>query len=78
MTHFLPEVGTYVFFRYDDEQKVMVVFNKNNKETSLDLDRFAEMLAGVTSGKDILTGENHSLANSLQVPARGVMVLELE
>jgi glycosidase len=78
MTHFLPEEGTYVFFRYDDEQKVMVVFNKNNKEASLDLDRFAEMLAGATSGKDILTSKNHSLDNNLQVPARGVMVLELE
>ena len=78
MTHFLPEEGTYVFFRYDETQKVMVAFNKNNKEASLDLDRFAEMLAGANSGKDILTGKNHSLDNNLQVPARGVMVLELE
>ena len=78
MTHFLPEEGTYVFFRYDDEQKGMVVFNKNSEETSLGLERFSEMLKGATSGKDILTGKNHSLDNNLQVPARGVTVLELD
>ncbi|WP_367391915.1 glycoside hydrolase family 13 protein [Lewinella sp. LCG006] len=78
MTHFLPEDGTYVFFRYDEEQKVMVVFNKNQEETALGWERFAEMLEGATSGKDILTGQAHTLAKKLQVPARGVMVLELE
>jgi glycosidase len=78
MTHFLPEDGTYVYFRYDDEQKVMVAFNKNSEETSLDLDRFAEMLKGVTSGKDVLTGKPHTLDKQLQIPARGVMILELD
>ncbi|MGH1434060.1 MAG: glycoside hydrolase family 13 protein [Lewinella sp.] len=78
MTHFLPEDGTYVYFRYNDEQKVMVAFNKNNEGTSLDLERFAEILEGVTIGKDILTGTPHVLDKQLQIPARGVMILELD
>ena len=78
MTHFLPEDGTYVFFRYDDDQKVMVVFNKNEDEASLGLERFAEMLKGVTIGKDIITGKPHVLDKQLQIPARGVMILELD
>ncbi|WP_020536757.1 glycoside hydrolase family 13 protein [Lewinella cohaerens] len=78
MTHFLPEDGTYVYFRYNDEQKVMVAFNKNDEGTSLDLERFAEMLEGVTIGKDILTGQPHTLDKQLQIPARGVMILELD
>lgn len=78
MTHFLPEDGTYVYFRYNDEQKVMIAFNKNNEGTSLDLERFAEILEGVTIGKDILTGKPHVLDQQLQIPARGVMILELD
>ncbi|MBT8049605.1 MAG: glycoside hydrolase family 13 protein, partial [Gammaproteobacteria bacterium] len=44
--HFVPEVDTYVYFRYDEEDSVMVVFNKDEKAVDLGLGRFAERLAG--------------------------------
>ena len=79
MTHFLPEDGIYVYFRYDDEQKVMVVMNKNEDATDLALDRFVEQLEGHKQGKDVLSGAGYDLAaEQISVPGRSVLVLEVE
>ena len=35
LMHYAPQQGTYVYFRYDDKQKVMVVLNKNTSATTV-------------------------------------------
>ncbi len=77
LKHYLPQNATYVYFRYDDEQKVMVAFNKNEKPARLALDRFAEMLGGARSGKNVLDGKSYPLDKELEIPGRGVLVLEI-
>ena len=77
LTHFRPENGTYVYFRHDADESVMVVLNKNAEETELELSRFNERLEGYLGAKDVITGEVLQLAESLTLPARSVRVLEL-
>jgi neopullulanase len=77
LVHFAPEDGLYAFFRYDDNERVMVILNKNNKEVTPDMQRFAEMTHGFSTAADVITGKSHRLSQ-LTVPARSVMVLELE
>ena len=77
LTHFIPQDGVYVFFRYDDNQKVMVALNKNESSTPLSLDRFQEMLKGTTQGKNILTDETITLGQAINLPAKGPLILEL-
>lgn len=77
LMHYVPENGTYVYFRFDAASKVMVVLNKNTKAIELDTARFHEMLAPQASGTDIFTGKTHALAHALTLPARSVMVLEI-
>ena len=77
LMHYGAENNTYVYFRYDGAKKVMVAFNKNAKEVSLPTARFHEMLQGVSSGIDVLTGAKYELATELKLPARSVIVLEL-
>jgi glycosidase len=77
LTHFRPENGTYVYFRHDADESVMVVLNKNTEETELELARFSERLKGYLGAKDVITGEVLQLAESLTLPARSVLVLEL-
>jgi glycosidase len=77
LMHFGAEDGTYVYFRYDGKKKVMVAFNKGAKEAVLPTSRFREMLAGVASGVDVLTGRTYALGSALTLPARSVVVLEL-
>jgi neopullulanase len=74
---FGPEQNTYVFFRYDGSKKVMVAFNKNHNDTPLATARFQEMLAGVHGGDDVISGRHYALGDTLTLPARSVLVLEL-
>ncbi|MEM8906381.1 MAG: glycoside hydrolase family 13 protein [Bacteroidota bacterium] len=78
LKHFLPKAGIYVYFRYDEQQKIMVVLSKNAEKTTLELDRFAEVLDGNAQAKNVLTGQTHSLKTALEIPAEAALILELE
>ena len=55
----------------------MVAFNNNAKPMSLDVGRFREMLAGVASGTDALSGATYDLRDKLVLAPRAAIVLEL-
>jgi len=78
LMHFQPMDGTYVYFRYDGAKKVMVAINKNRKEAVLQTARFAEMLPRATSGVDAITGKRYTVGPELALPARSVLVLDLQ
>ena len=75
--HFVPNDGTYVYFRYDDKDSVMVVLNKNTEVVQLELDRFSERLGGYSRGTEVVSGEKFSMEGTLALPPRSVLVLEL-
>ena len=77
LTHFMPQNGVYVYFRYNDDEKLMVVLNQNEAAQTLELSRFAEMLHSVSDGQDIISGKSYELKEKLTVPAETPMVLEL-
>ncbi len=74
---FVPEVGVYTFFRYSQDQTVMVVMNTNDKEKTLDPERFAERTSGFSQGKNIVTGTTHSLDKKWNLPGKSIWILEL-
>jgi glycosidase len=76
--HYGPEQDSYVFFRYDGTKKVMVALNRNSKDVTLATDRFREMLSGVSSGQDVATGQRFTLKESITLPARSALILELQ
>jgi len=76
--HFAPFDGLYVYFRCNKEKTVMVVMNKNEKETNVDTKRFAEILKGKSSAVNIITGETIDVANSFAVPGKSALVLEIK
>lgn len=78
LKHFIPNSGVYTYFRYNEEQKIMVIFNKNTAETKVELKRFAEMLEGETEGTDIVTSKKHVLKDALMVAPKSVTILELK
>jgi glycosidase len=68
LMHFFPEDGCYVYFRYNDKEKVMVVLNKG-KERKLDLSRYKELLNAHRAYKPALSEEDWSIApSSLNIP----------
>ena len=76
--HYAPQDGVYVYFRYNENESVMVVLNNNEKEQTLDLKRFNESLKSFSTAKDALSGKEISLSsNNLTVSAKSALVLEL-
>ncbi len=78
LRHYVPEDGTYVYFRYDASNTVMIAFNKNVMPRTLDSNRFREFLDKDASGTDILTGKPVNLGENVSLPARSVMVIQLD
>jgi glycosidase len=78
LMHYAPEQNTYVWFRYDDHEKVLVALNADSKEVTLPVARFHEMLSGVASGVDVLSGKSYDLSHALTLPARSSVILQLK
>jgi len=78
MMHYAPRDNTWVYFRYNDDKKVLVAFNNNAREMVLDTERFREMLTGVAGGTDALSGKRYDLRGKFTLPARAALVLELD
>lgn len=78
LIHFIPEDNTYVYFRYTDNEAVMVVMNRNEKEIELNHDRFAEILGNYTSGTNIIDGTIINVTNNFKVGSKQTAVFELK
>jgi hypothetical protein len=74
---FVPENNTYVYFRYDDGHTVMCAYSLNDQPVQLDLKRFEERIAGAKMAQSIITGSSIKLTDSIEIPAKGSLVLEL-
>lgn len=76
LMHFVPENGTYVVVRYSNEKAVMVIFNKNETESSLELDRFKEVWPTQAKAMNVITEEALNLNAVYKVPAKSVTILQ--
>lgn len=82
LIHFLPENNCYVYFRLlkngKEERKVMVIINRNEQATELDLQRFQEVIQKKTSAHDVMSDRTISLSDKLKVEAKTALILELK
>ena len=55
LMQYVPQDGVYVYFRYDNNQTIMVVSNTAKDEKKISIERFAERTKGFTRFKNIIT-----------------------
>jgi len=75
---FVPQNNVYVYFRYNDSERVMVVLNNSTDAQSLELSRFAEMIKESKYGQEILSGNEIEFNGTLKVEAKSSMIIELK
>ena len=78
LTHFLPKDAVYVYFRYLDDEKVMVVLNKNTDPYTPELQRFGEVLGDSVSGVDVIRGGEYDLSSAIELAPRTALVLQVD
>nr|MBC7612712.1 glycoside hydrolase family 13 protein [Pseudopedobacter sp.] len=77
MMQYVPVDGIYVYFRYDNDKTVMVIYNGNDDVKNLDLKRFDERTNGFTGAKEITNGTLLGEFTTIVLPARTAYVYEL-
>jgi glycosidase len=77
LKQYIPHDNVYVYFRYDDDESVMVIMNGDKKDVLIDYGRFAENLDGYSKAENIVNGDIISDLHQIMVPVGSVMLLEL-
>ena len=77
LLQYLPENNVYVYFRYNQEDRVMVIVNNSPETQELDLVRYSQGIDGRQTGVDIISGKEVSLDTVLPIEGKTSMVIEL-
>ena len=78
LMHFAPQDGIYTYFRYNNDEAVMVMLNKNETEKNISGNRFSEITKGYKSGREIITSKEISNLSEIKIPAKTTMIVELQ
>lgn len=76
LMQFIPREGTYLYFRYTDQQTVLVIANSSDKSVKPDWSIYRERTSGFTKARDVITGETFSI-EGWSIDAKDSRVLEL-
>ncbi len=77
LKHFIPENGVYVYFRYNDEDTVMVIINNSDKSQKINAERYAECLEGYYRGNEIISGSQITDLENISIPEKSAIIIEL-
>lgn len=77
LMQFAPEDGVYSFFRYNEKETVMIIFNKNDKETAVSMDKYNEMIGDKSNAFDVLNDRIFSLESTLRISPKTALILEI-
>ena len=79
LIHYTPDNATrcYVYARMDDEHTVLVILNGSDREQTVPMDRFREVIGSNTIGVDAVTKEVVDVTSPVKIAPRGVYVLDL-
>ena len=78
LMQYIPQNGIYVYFRYDAQKTVMVIYNSNADEQQLNADRFNQRMEGFASGTNVITGEAVADIKNIKIAGKTTLVVELK
>jgi len=78
LIHFIPHDGIYVYFRFNDQESVMVILNNNTESLNLDTARFRERLQGYNSGFEITGNKTINDLSHVELPPKSASIIELK
>lgn len=78
LLQYIPFDNVYVYFRYTEKERVMVIINNNSEDQKLDITRFKEGLENYKVGKDIITDNTIDLTENIEISSRTSMILTLQ
>ena len=77
LTQYAPAEGTYVYFRRDVRQLLMIALNKSDAQRRLDTARFRESIGQNTRARDVMSGTEVELSSGIVLPPQSATIYEL-
>ena len=77
MKHYVVQNGVYLYERYLNNKKVVIVMNGTANNVEVELDRYAETLGDSKEGFDVVSNKNIQLQKTLELTPRQTILLEL-
>ncbi|MDO6445357.1 glycoside hydrolase family 13 protein [Colwellia sp. 1_MG-2023] len=78
LTHFAPKNGVYVYFREYQNEKIMVVLNKNKQQVPLNPMDYNEVIQLNKQAINVLTGESLLLTNPVSIPSQSISIWQIK
>lgn len=76
LVHFAVENGVYVYFRMLQDEKYMIIINKNNREITLDQSKYSELISSTISFVNVLDGKTERMDEAMKIKGDGYKVLK--
>lgn len=76
MKHYVLQKGVYLYERFLGDDKVLVFMNGTSGEVTVNLDRYAESIQGMSSARDFLSGKTITLGETLTLSPKEVLLLQ--
>ncbi len=78
LMQYIPQKNLYVYFRYDSRQTILCALNTDTVAVSIHFKDYSERTSKFNTGTDIVSGQNVTLSDSLQIAPRTIKILELK
>ena len=76
LKHFMPENGMYVYERRLGDKRAVVIMNGTDRQLSVDMSIYSEILPTGTTLKDVITGEDFTITPEIHFAPRALYILE--
>ncbi|NQD70801.1 glycoside hydrolase family 13 protein [Sphingobacterium shayense] len=76
--HYVPQQDVYVYFRYTEDAKVMVLMNCSTQEQDIRLNRFSNMIGDSIRMRNIQEKDTQKVPNSISIKPKQTLVFELK
>jgi glycosidase len=75
LSQFIPVGSSYVYFRHDAQQTIMIILNPGGNDEQYQLADYHEIIGERTTAHDVMTGVSSS--GKVSVPAKSIKILEI-
>ncbi len=76
LKHFMPENGMYVYERRLGDKRAVVIMNGTDRQSSVDMSIYKEILPTGSTLKDVITGEEFTITPEIHFAPRALYILE--
>lgn len=76
LKHFMPQNGVYAYRRKLGDKEIHVMMNGNDTELTISTERTAEVLPVGTTMRDVLTGRDVTITDSMTFSPREIIILQ--